>query len=1275
VGRLATKLVDFLSKRKLLFFVLLIVCIAILLAGTLRIRLNEDIFSALPEGKAFRQLNTLVESKNITNQVVFAIDVKPGQEIDPEELLDDYAGALQINAKGLITGIKTIRPDVELQVYAHFYTHFPFLINEQDYLTIDTRLSNDSIRKAVSTSFNQVTSPGSPFLHEIILNDPLFISADFFKRLNPGSSSGIVVEDGIVYAHNKSKIIVTAKTAFNAREGEKNIELHNLLQAFVAEWNAVHPKNNTSYFGTFDIAAANAIQVKKDTRLTLFITIGAILFILVFYYRKLLIPVYFILPALFGGLLATGVTGFLRPEVSAISLATSAVLFGIIIDYSFHFFTHLRHTRSIKETLLEITGPLLTGSITTILALAALSFANSRILQDFGLFAALGLSGAAAFTLIGLPVLLDAFRFNYNNIPEPVKITPPRLGRFFKPLALVVILLLTGVFMYTSQKIQFDSDLDNLSFHPDELKDKEAELSGINPAKEKRIYAFASATADDQAQLMNFSVYEKVHRMKQDSLVKSYVSAAPFYIPPQLKKEREQKWMEFWSTRKDSVFTNLHQAELAHGFTEKAFDNFRVWITREREIETAGTEEPLPAMLGLDDLVERTPEKTTYITTIVVADEHLATVKKALAGIPGITVFDRAETAGALLESVKDDFNYTLLVSASIVFLTLLLIYGRIELTLLAFMPMVISWIWILGIAALAGIKFNFVNVVISTFIFGLGDDFSIFVTDGLLHKYKYRRNNLESYTSAIILSAVATIIGTGVLFFARHPAIHSVSAISVLGVSCILVLSLVFQPILFDFFVQKRIEKNKSPLSAFNLFCSVVTIGYFVISCLLFYPVLFVLAVLPLPKKKKTSVLNAMISAFAKSVLYFGIHVRKNIEGKENLDWNKPALIIANHASFLDILLMIMLNRKVIIMVKDWVHKSPLFGFAVRMAGYIYSEDAPEQNLEKVKQRIADGYSLMIFPEGSRSADGEIKRFHKGAFFLAQELNLDIIPILIHGASDVSPKREYLVKSGSLNLRILPRIHSNDTSWGTTYQERTKNISSYFKTQYAVFKDEKESPAYLWPKVFNNYIYKGPVLEWYGKIKWKFESANYRFYHTLLADRINITDIGCGYGYLDFYLHYKNNARKITAVDYDEEKINIAANSYGKTDHLAFVHDDVEHYHIPPAQDAIFLFDVLHYMPESVQKRVLQRCYEALNINGLLLIRDGITDLEQRHETTKKTERWSTRIIGFNKREKEFHFFASSFVRDFAAKNNMNLQIHEQSEKTSNVLFILTKK
>ena len=88
---------------------------------------------------------------------------------------------------------------------------------------------------------------------------------------------------------------------------------------------------------------------------------------------------------------------FFRDEVSGISIATGAVVFGIIMDFSFHFFTHLQHSKSITETIKEITVPLLTGAFTTIMAFAALLFTNSSVLQDFGLFAALSIAGAAFF--------------------------------------------------------------------------------------------------------------------------------------------------------------------------------------------------------------------------------------------------------------------------------------------------------------------------------------------------------------------------------------------------------------------------------------------------------------------------------------------------------------------------------------------------------------------------------------------------------------------------------------------------------------------------------------------------------------------------------------------------------------------------------------------------------------------------------------------------------------------------------------------------------------
>ena len=418
---------------------------------------------------------------------------------------------------------------------------------------------------------------------------------------------------------------------------------------------------------------------------------------------------------------------------------------------------------------------------------------------------------------------------------------------------------------------------------------------------------------------------------------------------------------------------------------------------------------------------------------------------------------------------------------------------------------------------------------------------------------------------------------------------------------------------------------------------------------------------------------INRSLSFYAKTVIYSGPHVKKNISGKEHIDADKPVIFIANHTSFLDILLAIMLNPKIVLMVKGWVYNSPFFGPIIRYAGYVYTDDGPEENIEKLKSLIEDGYSLLIFPEGTRSQDGTIGRFHKGAFYLAEQLGLDIQPLLIHGASEVLPKGDFLIRPGALNVRVLPGIGFQDEKWGITLRDKTKNVSQFFKSEFTKYKIEMEDTSYLKHRIFTNYVFKGPVLEWYFKAKWRLEERNYAYYNALIGDRKKIMDMGCGYGYLSFYLHYCNPDRQITGVDYDEEKIIIAENSYNKTTNLSFLSGDVMTTDLGQ-QDVIFLNDILHYLSKEKQFTLLKNCTSALDKEGIIFIRDGITDQQEKHKNTERTEALSTGLFSFNKKMEEFHFFSAKDIRNFADNNNLTFEMQEHSGTTSNVLFILRK-
>ncbi|TDE10292.1 trifunctional MMPL family transporter/lysophospholipid acyltransferase/class I SAM-dependent methyltransferase [Dyadobacter psychrotolerans] len=1275
IGDLLLKLNLLLSRHKAVFFICLITLIGALGYGISRLRVTESIFSTLPKGESFEQFTRLVESKNIINQIVFSLDTDP--QISSDEALtltEIFEDSLKRASGNYIKNIQAVRPDIQQDVYSYSYAHFPEFIDSAYYAHILQKIQPDSIRTSVASAYKQLLTPGGTFLKQFVVNDPLGISGKYFRELNAANnSSAMTVEEGIMFSANRKQIIITASTAYDSGNSSKHVELFNNMEDFRLKWNKQFPKNHLSYFGTFEIAARNAIQVKQDSTRTMGIALIAIIAILILYYRKILIPVFIILPGIFGGIFAVGLIGFFRPEVSGISLATGAVIFGILLDYAFHFFTHLRHTGSVSITVKEVSEPLLTGSLTTVLAFTALQFTNSVVLQDFGLFAALSLTGAALFTLIALPIILQTLSFDYHKIPAESKFfNIPSVPAKFKSASLLIVAVLTVVFLYFARFTEFDSSFESLSMQSDDVKQREEKLTGINPDKDKRIYIFTANKQKYQAEQTNYAVYQKLTQLKAEGKVREFVSSVAFAVPTHIKLERTVRWNRFWNAQRQAgTFSRLDQAALANGFNPTAFDNFKDWISG--KIEDVTDEDELFYQLGLTNLVDSNPQQTTLITTLTADKNQLPFVKAELRKMPGVDIFDRGELAGSLLTMVKDDFNYILLISASIVFLTLLIVYGRIELTLLTFLPMVISWIWILGIAAILGIKFNFVNVVITTFIFGLGDDFSIFVTDGLLNKYKTGKETLKSYQSAIILSALTTIVGTGVLFFAKHPAIHSIAFISVLGIICILIISFIVQPILFDLFVQNRKENKRAPVTFLPFLLSITSFTYFLAGCLFLHSKLVTILILPISKKKKREMINRSLSFYAKTVIFSGPHVRKNFSGTENIEIDKPVIFIANHTSFLDILLAIMLNPKIVLMVKGWVYNSPFFGPIIRYAGYVYTDDGPEENIEKMKALVADGYSLLVFPEGTRSKDGKIARFHKGAFYLAEQLNLDIQPLLLHGASEVLPKSDFLIRPGALNVRVLPRIKFNDLKWGTELRDKTKNISAFYKSEFAAFKNEMEDTGYLKHRIFTNYVFKGPVLEWYFKAKWKLEANNFSYYNALIEDRKKILDVGCGYGYLSFFLHYKNENRLITGIDYDEDKITIAENGYNKTANLRFLYADVMTTQIGE-QDVIFLNDILHYLSAEKQLNLLKNCAQALNPDGILFIRDGITDLKEKHINTKRTEALSTGLFSFNKKTDEFHFFSSDDIRGFAKSQNLTFEMQRHSDKTSNVLFILRK-
>lgn len=171
-----------------------------------------------------------------------------------------------------------------------------------------------------------------------------------------------------------------------------------------------------------------------------------------------------------------------------------------------------------------------------------------------------------------------------------------------------------------------------------------------------------------------------------------------------------------------------------------------------------------------------------------------------------------------IVNNLSDNFNYIGWACGFIVFVFLWFSLGTIELAILSFLPMAISWVWILGIMSLFGIQFNVVNIILATFIFGQGDDYTIFMTEGCQYEYAYRRKMLSSYKYSIIISALIMFVGIGALIIAKHPALYSLAKVTIIGMFSVVLMAYLFPPLIFRWLVYSKGKERLQPITIINL-------------------------------------------------------------------------------------------------------------------------------------------------------------------------------------------------------------------------------------------------------------------------------------------------------------------------------------------------------------------------------------------------------------------------------------------------------------------------
>ena len=200
----------------------------------------------------------------------------------------------------------------------------------------------------------------------------------------------------------------------------------------------------------------------------------------------------------------------------------------------------------------------------------------------------------------------------------------------------------------------------------------------------------------------------------------------------------------------------------------------------------------------------------------------------------------------------------------------------------------------------------------------------------------------------------------------------------------------------------------------------------------LLFVPAALIFAVtFPDPRRRW---LHAYTCLWASHYLAWAPLAGVGVRGREHIPADRPCIYVSNHQSMVDILAVFALRRPFL-----WVSKIenflvPFLGWNMFFNRYIPLRRGYLPSIMRMVRtcnaRIAEGHCLFVFPEGTRSVDGEIATFHRGAFFLAARNRVPVVPVLLHGTREILAKHSFGIRPRPVVMSILPPIDPSSTSY-----------------------------------------------------------------------------------------------------------------------------------------------------------------------------------------------------------------------------------------------------
>lgn len=800
------RLFDYFQSHKAVYWASMVALFVFFGYFAMQIHLEEDIDKLMPSSKNEDGTTKLAFADLKIKDKVFLLFAKEKESTSYEELsaaCDAFVDSLQQDSALVEDIFYQLSEDLMPEGIDYMMEHLPAYIDSKAYEGFDTLMSQEHMVQQMDQNREDLASEIGEMFPELIQMDPIGMRTVLAEQLKPLLSAGnYQTLDGHFFVPDSTVCIAFLTPRFSSTNTGQGSALFERLNALRAQFAKSHPDIDISYHGTPASGYYNSSQIKHDLTTTI---AGALVLVLIFllvcFRRVDTIPL-LLLPVVFGTLFGLSMMYWLKGEFSLLALGIGGVVLGVALSYVLHILTHHQYVSNGEQLLRDQVKPVFLGCLTTIGSFAGLIFINTALLQDFGLFAAFAIMGTTLFSLAYLPPLLRKGEGGFPAFIEKINNYP-----FDRKKALLIIISILSIICigaYVKEGTRFDVDMHNLGYLEDMTEHSEQLLRDKTYTGDKQKY-FASKGKTMEEAIEHFAVLDKkLDSLAKLGLVKSYTHTNQIFVSQKEQQKRIDAWHNYWNEeRLAKVRQLISKTATQAGLNADAFSTFFEAATRDYEPDKLYEVGLIPQ--GYQSTLMEQSYDGNYLCFTSVrcqndsvrsAESDYIRICDAIASDPNLLVLDTYYYTTDTLLQMSSDFDVLQWLSMLFVFVVLLLSFHfNIKHTILGFMPILLSWLIVLGAMVIADVRFNLISIIISTFIFGIGVDYSIFVMDGLTNGNKEK---LAYHKTAILLSAVTLIVTVSSMLIAQHPAIKSVGFSTLVGLLSAVILSYVLQPAVY---------------------------------------------------------------------------------------------------------------------------------------------------------------------------------------------------------------------------------------------------------------------------------------------------------------------------------------------------------------------------------------------------------------------------------------------------------------------------------------------